>query len=142
MHMRQKSFQQHAAVLGMPWLAQVCHVTARHDFIAEFAVKASRVSGLFAPIIASYGAASQSPNGTVYASASIFIATGMQSNSYSSMQTDYNSLAMVMLLLPYEPAKQSVLHLLYSAIFDDFAELLCKTPQITKSNSATVLDYY
>ncbi|KAI5475841.1 MFS domain-containing protein [Pseudohyphozyma bogoriensis] len=41
------------------------------------AAGASRVTGLFAPIIAVYSAAAKTPNGPVYASAAIFIVTGL-----------------------------------------------------------------
>ncbi|KAM0746089.1 MFS general substrate transporter [Meredithblackwellia eburnea MCA 4105] len=40
------------------------------------AAAASRVTGIFAPIIAVYSPAARSPNGPVYASAGIFVATG------------------------------------------------------------------
>lgn len=49
------------------------------------AATASRVTGLFAPIIAVYSPAADSPSGPVYVSAGIFIGTGL-----------------VMLLLPVE----------------------------------------
>jgi hypothetical protein len=38
---------------------------------------ASRITGLFAPIIAVYSKAAETPNGPVYASAAIFVATAV-----------------------------------------------------------------
>lgn len=57
-----------------------------------YAAAASRVTGLFAPIIAVYSQAGKTPDGPVYASASIFVATGL-----------------VMLLLPIETRGKTAL---------------------------------
>ncbi|KAF8311953.1 MFS general substrate transporter [Clavulina sp. PMI_390] len=42
-----------------------------------YAAAASRVTGIFAPVIAVYSKAALTPNGPVYASASIFVVTGL-----------------------------------------------------------------
>ncbi|KAJ7220711.1 MFS general substrate transporter [Mycena pura] len=59
--------------------------TPRRGTGDAFAAASSRITGLFAPIIAVYSNAGKTPNGPVYASATIFIVTGL-----------------VMLLLPIE----------------------------------------
>ncbi|KAJ6618206.1 major facilitator superfamily domain-containing protein [Mycena sp. CBHHK59/15] len=51
--------------------------TPRRGTGDAFAAAASRVTGLFAPIIAVYSNAGKTPNGPVYASAGIFIFTGL-----------------------------------------------------------------
>ncbi|KAF7313912.1 MFS domain-containing protein [Mycena chlorophos] len=51
--------------------------TPRRGTGDAFAAAASRVTGLFAPIIAVYSNAGKTPNGPVYASAAIFIFTGL-----------------------------------------------------------------
>ncbi|KAJ7162084.1 major facilitator superfamily domain-containing protein [Mycena filopes] len=51
--------------------------TPRRGTGDAFAAAASRITGLFAPIIAVYSKAGQTPNGPVYASAAIFIVTSI-----------------------------------------------------------------